>query len=150
MRMLGLACRDLRQQPGQSLAAQPSDAWLLALPCLGQSWLHGGMERLLSVRRPALVKGFMQLYSVEQKRSQALEAHAAAFSTIKVLKDCKRSCMADTAGLPCTCHVHCPASRCALSAASRGTQNKPPQHCKQPVPGRSKPDWRPQPPASGV
>ncbi|DBA67143.1 hypothetical protein WJX79_007694 [Trebouxia sp. C0005] len=33
--------------------------------------------------RPALVKGFMQLYSVEQKRSQALEAHAAAFSTIK-------------------------------------------------------------------
>lgn len=34
--------------------------------------------------RPALVKGFMQLYSVEQKRSQALEAHAAAFSTIKV------------------------------------------------------------------
>jgi len=36
------------------------------------------------LRRPALVKGFMQLYSVEQKRSQALEAHAAAFSTIKV------------------------------------------------------------------
>ncbi len=26
----------------------------------------------------------MQLYSIEQKRSQALEAHAAAFSTIKV------------------------------------------------------------------
>ena len=26
----------------------------------------------------------MQLYSVEQRRSQALEAHAAAFSTIKV------------------------------------------------------------------
>ena len=35
--------------------------------------------------RPQLVKGFMQLYSVEQKRSQALEAHAAAFSTLKVL-----------------------------------------------------------------
>ena len=34
--------------------------------------------------RPQLVKGFMQLYSVDQKRSQALEAHAAAFSTIKV------------------------------------------------------------------
>ena len=33
--------------------------------------------------RPALVKGYMQLYSVDQKRSQALEAHAAAFSTIK-------------------------------------------------------------------
>jgi clathrin heavy chain len=29
------------------------------------------------------VKGFMQLFSVEQKRSQALEAHAAAFSTLK-------------------------------------------------------------------
>lgn len=26
----------------------------------------------------------MQLYSVDQKRSQALEAHAAAFSTVKV------------------------------------------------------------------
>jgi hypothetical protein len=34
--------------------------------------------------RPQLVKGFMQLYSVDQKRSQALEAHAAAFSTVKV------------------------------------------------------------------
>ena len=33
--------------------------------------------------RPQLVKGFMQLYSVEQKRSQALEAHAAAFSTLR-------------------------------------------------------------------
>jgi hypothetical protein len=32
--------------------------------------------------RPQLVKGFMQLYSVDQKRSQALEAHAAAFATI--------------------------------------------------------------------
>ena len=32
----------------------------------------------------------MQLYSVEQKRSQALEAHAAAFSTIKA-----SSCMLD-------------------------------------------------------
>jgi len=39
-------------------------------------------------RRPQLVKGFMQLYSVEQKRSQALEAHAAAFSTIKVALGC--------------------------------------------------------------
>ena len=32
--------------------------------------------------RPALVKGYMQLYSVEQGRSQALEAHAAAFTTL--------------------------------------------------------------------
>ena len=36
-------------------------------------------------QRPALVKGNMQLYSVEQQRSQALEAHAAAFGTLKVL-----------------------------------------------------------------
>ena len=28
----------------------------------------------------------MQLYSIEQARSQALEAHAAVFSTLKVLK----------------------------------------------------------------
>ena len=32
--------------------------------------------------RPQLVKGFMQLYSIEQARSQALEAHAAAFTTL--------------------------------------------------------------------
>eukprot|EP00884_Botryococcus_braunii_P006634 jgi/Botrbrau1/15972/Bobra.0294s0010.1 len=32
--------------------------------------------------RPQLVKGFMQLYSVDQKRSQALEAHAAAFAKL--------------------------------------------------------------------
>lgn len=35
-------------------------------------------------QRPALVKGNMQLYSVEQQRSQALEAHAAVFGTLKV------------------------------------------------------------------
>lgn len=34
--------------------------------------------------RPQLVKGFMQLYSVEQSRSQALEAHAAAFTTLQL------------------------------------------------------------------
>ncbi|XP_078181065.1 clathrin heavy chain 2 isoform X2 [Carex rostrata] len=34
--------------------------------------------------RPQLVKGNMQLFSVEQQRSQALEAHAATFSTFKV------------------------------------------------------------------
>lgn len=32
--------------------------------------------------RPALVRGAMQLYSVEQRRSQALEAHAAAFAEV--------------------------------------------------------------------
>jgi len=34
--------------------------------------------------RPQLVKGFMQLYSIEQQRSQSLEAHAAAFSSLRV------------------------------------------------------------------
>ena len=34
--------------------------------------------------RPQLVKGAMQLYSVEQARSQSLDAHAAAFSMVKV------------------------------------------------------------------
>lgn len=33
--------------------------------------------------RPQLAKGFMQLYSFEQQKSQALEAHAAAFASIK-------------------------------------------------------------------
>ncbi|PQQ11752.1 Clathrin heavy chain 1 [Prunus yedoensis var. nudiflora] len=37
-----------------------------------------------SPERPQLVKGNMQLFSVEQKRSQALEAHAASFATFKV------------------------------------------------------------------
>lgn len=35
-----------------------------------------------SPERPQLVKGNMQLFSVEQKRSQALEAHAAAFGQV--------------------------------------------------------------------
>lgn len=35
--------------------------------------------------RPALVKGNMQLFSVDQQRSQALEAHAAAFASIEAL-----------------------------------------------------------------
>lgn len=34
--------------------------------------------------RPSLVKGYMQLYSMEQSKSQALEAHAADFSAVKV------------------------------------------------------------------
>ncbi|KAM7271511.1 hypothetical protein ACFE04_030725 [Oxalis oulophora] len=38
-----------------------------------------------SPERPQLVKGNMQLFSVEQQRSQALEAHAASFAQ---LKDC--------------------------------------------------------------
>uniref|UniRef100_A0A166BZ42 Clathrin heavy chain n=1 Tax=Daucus carota subsp. sativus TaxID=79200 RepID=A0A166BZ42_DAUCS len=34
--------------------------------------------------RPQLVKGNMQLFSVDQQRSQALEAHAASFASFKV------------------------------------------------------------------
>lgn len=51
---------------------------------------HGCQERcnvqneVMLLCRPQLVKGFMQLYSVDQRRSQALEAHAAAFSTVSV------------------------------------------------------------------
>ncbi|XLR37495.1 hypothetical protein HN51_024244 [Arachis hypogaea] len=37
-----------------------------------------------SPERPQLVKGNMQLYSVDQQRSQALEAHAASFAQFKV------------------------------------------------------------------
>jgi clathrin heavy chain len=37
-----------------------------------------------AAERPQLVKGFMQLYSVEQARSQALEAHAAAFTALRL------------------------------------------------------------------
>ena len=36
------------------------------------------------LQRPQLVKGNMQLYSVEQQKSQALESHAAAFASVKV------------------------------------------------------------------
>ncbi len=38
----------------------------------------------LCPRRPQLAKGFMQLYSFEQQKSQPLEAHAAGFATMKV------------------------------------------------------------------
>lgn len=36
------------------------------------------------MQRPQLVKGNMQLFSVDQQRSQALEAHAASFASFKV------------------------------------------------------------------
>jgi hypothetical protein len=39
---------------------------------------------LLLCHRPQLARGLMQLFSVEQQKSQPLEAHAAAFSTVKV------------------------------------------------------------------
>lgn len=40
--------------------------------------------RLVRPRRPQLAKGFMQLHSFEQAKSQPLEAHAAAFANVKV------------------------------------------------------------------
>ncbi|CAL0315619.1 unnamed protein product [Lupinus luteus] len=41
--------------------------------------------------RPQLVKGSMQLFSVDQQRSQALEAHAASFATFRVAGNDKDS-----------------------------------------------------------
>nr|NP_001236999.1 clathrin heavy chain [Glycine max]AAC49294.1 clathrin heavy chain [Glycine max] len=51
----------------------PTEKWLVLIGIL-----HGSPER------PQLVKGRMQLFSVEQQRSQALEAHAASFAQFKV------------------------------------------------------------------
>lgn len=39
---------------------------------------------LVASCRPQLARGLMQLFSVEQQKSQPLEAHAAAFSSVKV------------------------------------------------------------------
>ncbi|OIW04377.1 hypothetical protein TanjilG_32569 [Lupinus angustifolius] len=44
-----------------------------------------------SPERPQLVKGSMQLFSVDQQRSQALEAHAASFATFRVAGNDKDS-----------------------------------------------------------
>ncbi|KAG5064119.1 hypothetical protein JHK85_005302 [Glycine max] len=44
-----------------------------------------------SAERPQLVKGNMQLFSVDQQRSQALEAHAASFATFRVAGNDKES-----------------------------------------------------------
>ncbi|CAM6119092.1 unnamed protein product [Calypogeia fissa] len=51
----------------------PSEKWLVLIGIA-----PGAAER------PQLVKGNMQLFSVDQQRSQALEAHAASFATFKV------------------------------------------------------------------
>ncbi|KAJ6670981.1 CLATHRIN HEAVY CHAIN RELATED [Salix viminalis] len=51
----------------------PSEKWLVLIGIA-----QGPPER------PQLVKGNMQLFSVDQQRSQALEAHAASFATFKV------------------------------------------------------------------
>jgi hypothetical protein len=45
---------------------------------------HIILHSLLRYQRPQLVKGNMQLFSVDQQRSQALEAHAASYATFKV------------------------------------------------------------------
>jgi hypothetical protein len=39
---------------------------------------------VVAMCRPQLARGLMQLFSIEQQKSQPLEAHAAAFSTVKV------------------------------------------------------------------
>lgn len=45
--------------------------------------------------RPALAKGFMQLFSFDQQKSQPLEAHAAAFSNVKFAgRDAPSLCIA--------------------------------------------------------
>ncbi|KAL0290472.1 UNVERIFIED_CONTAM: Clathrin heavy chain 1, partial [Sesamum calycinum] len=44
-----------------------------------------------SPERPQLVKGNMQLFSVDQQRSQALEAHAASFASFRVAGNDKDS-----------------------------------------------------------
>ncbi|KAK8647486.1 hypothetical protein V6N13_121222 [Hibiscus sabdariffa] len=51
----------------------PSEKWLVLIGIA-----PGAPER------PQLVKGNMQLFSVDQQRSQALEAHAASFAQFKV------------------------------------------------------------------
>lgn len=58
--------------------ASVADHMLLSAACL-----------FAPVCRPQLARGLMQLFSIEQQKSQPLEAHAAAFSTVKV-----RSCRA--------------------------------------------------------
>ncbi|ONK62482.1 uncharacterized protein A4U43_C07F4390 [Asparagus officinalis] len=58
----------------------PSEKWLVLIGIA-----PGAPER------PQLVKGNMQLFSVDQQRSQALEAHAASFASIKVAGNDKDS-----------------------------------------------------------
>ncbi|KAK4366722.1 hypothetical protein RND71_014602 [Anisodus tanguticus] len=53
--------------------SDPSEKWLVLIGIA-----PGSPER------PQLVKGNMQLFSVDQQRSQALEAHAAAFASFRV------------------------------------------------------------------
>lgn len=62
---------NLEQTQIISYRADPSEKW-----CVLVGIAPGAPER------PQLVKGYMQLYSVDQSRSQALEAHAAAFTTL--------------------------------------------------------------------
>ncbi|CAN6483932.1 unnamed protein product [Victoria cruziana] len=52
----------------------PSEKWLVLIGIA-----PGAPER------PQLVKGNMQLFSVDQQRSQALESHAAAFANVKLV-----------------------------------------------------------------
>ncbi|KAF5839265.1 clathrin heavy chain 2 [Dunaliella salina] len=44
----------------------------------------GNTVVIIDMAKPQLAKGFMQLHSFEQMKSQPLEAHAAAFASVKV------------------------------------------------------------------
>ncbi|GAU36984.1 hypothetical protein TSUD_150200 [Trifolium subterraneum] len=61
--------------------------WDTDMPSIGSVGANEVADNIavsISISRPQLVKGNMQLFSVEQQRSQALEAHAASFAQFKV------------------------------------------------------------------
>ncbi|PQQ14022.1 Armadillo-type fold [Prunus yedoensis var. nudiflora] len=59
----------------------------LRRPITADSALMNPNSKILALKgmRPQLVKGNLQLFSVDQQRSQALEAHAASFAQYKTL-----------------------------------------------------------------
>ncbi|KAF4387547.1 hypothetical protein F8388_011695 [Cannabis sativa] len=61
----------------------PTEKWLVLIG-IAQGSPESRVCRDQGLQRPQLVKGNMQLFSVDQQRSQALEAHAASFATFKV------------------------------------------------------------------
>ncbi|CAI0443755.1 unnamed protein product [Linum tenue] len=63
------------QMPEQFVAEHPCDCGEFEI---------ADISNFSQLQRQQLVKGNMQLFSVEQQRSQALEAHAAAFAQFKV------------------------------------------------------------------
>ncbi|KAL1533145.1 Clathrin heavy chain [Salvia divinorum] len=63
-----------------------SSVYHWSIEVAGFNWVAPG-----SPERPQLVKGNMQLFSIDQQRSQALEAHAASFASFKVAGNDKGS-----------------------------------------------------------